>query len=331
MCVYIYMYVYVYIYQHIYVYMYLYIHTYIYIRDIYIHILNRDRAPVCSGHMEQARRDSSWPFFPLEAGGCCQLCGEGGVSHRSLRTHVAGGLYCNAHDQKVDLCCNCGIEQGVSFFFDASCPYCLERRQLPSALAPGGGKAERHLVILCHGLYGLPSELYAARDKLRAVPGCFVHCCESYAGSGTKVGIDEIAELIAEEVRSVIDWSRSVIDSGQGIDASQRPALSTISFIGHSLGGVIARSAISKLYDADDKTIAGLRPLVFVSTASPHCGITNYGPLPRLPVALTAPLASIFAGKTGRDLFSIDAPSGIVRQLATDAAALEALQSFSSR
>ena len=75
----------------------------------------------------------------------------------------------------------------------------------------------------------------------------------------------------------------------------------------------------------------GLKPLLFVTTASPHLGVSNYGPLPRLPVALTAPLASVFAGKSGRDLFSIDSPKGVVRELATDSAALGALASFRAR
>jgi hypothetical protein len=135
-------------------------------------------------------------------------------------------------------------------------------------------------------------------------------------------GIDEIGELIAQEVRAVIAaCSRD----------STRHALSTISFMGHSLGGIIARSAVSKLWRAEDGTIAGLKACAFISTASPHVGITNYGPLPQLPIALTAPLASIFAGKTGKDLFSIDTPDGEIRRLATDASALAALGAFKSR
>ena len=285
-------------------------------------------AAACHARWDKARRDHGWPYFPDGPGAGCKLCGEGPDAHRGLRTTVTGGLYCNAAGKKVPLCCNCGKDRGVSFFFAHSCVDCKERRRhswaLRAAPPPGefDGPPARHLLILCHGLYGLPSELYAARDKLRGVPGCAVHCCEGYGGAGTKQGIDEIGERIQAEIRDVIDAH------GRGSD---RPALATISFVGHSMGGVVARSAISKLFNASDGTIHGLTPFLFVSTASPHLGVSNYGPLPQLPVALTAPLASVFSGKSGHDLFSIDSPDGIVRTLATDPSALRALGSFRAR
>jgi hypothetical protein len=284
--------------------------------------------PRCSGRVEKARQDLSWPYFPKEPGGSCQLCGEGSDAHRGLRTLVTSGLYCNAHDKKMNLCCNCGKHQGVPYFFEThSCDACKARRlDLITLSTPeAAAEAERHLVVLCHGLYGLPSELYAARDRLRAVPGCLVHCCESYAGSGTMQGIDEIGELIAQEVQQVIMASHARYPQ-----TTCHP-LTTISFMGHSLGGVIARSAISKLYNGSDHTIAGLKPRLFVTTASPHLGVSNYGPLPQLPTALTAPLANIFAGKTGKDLFSIHSSEGQVRRLATDEANLNALRAFAVR
>ena len=280
----------------------------------------------CRASWDAARRDHDWPYFPDGPGAGCKLCGEGPDAHRGLRTTVTGGLYCNAAGAKIPLCCNCGKDRGVSYFFAHPCVDCEERRRQSLALrvappAPDGPPA-RHLLILCHGLYGLPSELYAARDTLRGVPGCAVHCCESYGGAGTMQGVDEIGERIQAEVRDVIEAHAR---------ESDRAAFATISFVGHSMGGVVARSAVSKLFNASDGTILGLKPLLFVSTASPHLGVSNYGPLPRLPEALTAPLASVFAGKSGRDLFSIDAPDGIVRTLATDPAALRALGSFRAR
>ena len=278
--------------------------------------------PHCCGRWDSAQKHAWWPFYPLasvaEDHGHCRLCGQDAGAHRGLHTLFGGGLYCAVQDAK--LCCDCGKRQGVPFFFTESCAFCAERKS--KTLLEGNSPDARHLIVLCHGLYGLPSELFAARDKLQALRGCLVHCCESYSGSGTKRGINDIGELIAAEVRSIVEACAA---------DSSRPALSTISFIGHSMGGVVARSAISKLFDPADSTIAGLQPLVYVSTASPHLGITNYGPLPQLPVGLTAPLASIFAGKSGRDLFSIETEDGVIRTLATDETALRALASFPAR
>ena len=277
----------------------------------------------CGARADDARQDASWPFTPAADGSVCELCGEKRAAHSRA---FAGGHFCSNVSAKPQLCCNCGKDAGVGFFFRPSraCAACDSRRRLTPPEAPG--PAAHHLVILCHGLYGLPSELYAARDKLRAVRGCVVYCCESYAGEGTKRGIQELGATVAAEVRRVVDAIRR--------DTHRQP-LRTISFLGHSLGGLIARSAIQQLWsDVDGPaagTIAGLTPLVYMSTASPHLGVTNYLFLPQLPVAMAAPLSRVFAGQTGVDLFSVDRAGGAVRTLATDPVALKALGSFRTR
>ena len=63
----------------------------------------------------------------------------------------------------------------------------------------------------------------------------------------------------------------------------RHPNLQKISFIGHSLGGLIARYAIAKLYTNDpinnhdsesisSERIAGLVPINFITVATPHLG-----------------------------------------------------------
>lgn len=69
----------------------------------------------------------------------------------------------------------------------------------------------------------------------------------------------------------------------------RRPGLKKISFVAHSVGGVVARYAIGKLYRpprtdnvqkfSDDTseegskgTIVGLAPINFITVASPHLG-----------------------------------------------------------
>lgn len=69
----------------------------------------------------------------------------------------------------------------------------------------------------------------------------------------------------------------------------RKPGLKKISFVAHSVGGVVARYAIGKLYrpprmenvkkfsaDASEEgskgTIAGLEPINFITVASPHLG-----------------------------------------------------------
>ncbi|CAN0476890.1 unnamed protein product, partial [Laminaria digitata] len=84
------------------------------------------------------------------------------------------------------------------------------------------------------------------------------------------------------------------------------PSLSRISLVGNSLGGLYVRYAVKLLYRAGGaaaagETVAGLKPSVFMTIASPHLGVRRFTYVP-LPTPLHA-LASVFVGKTGSDLF----------------------------
>lgn len=73
----------------------------------------------------------------------------------------------------------------------------------------------------------------------------------------------------------------------------RHPSLQKISFVGHSLGGLIARYAIGRLYEQESREelphnsddigdtcpirepkerIAGLEPVYFITFATPHLG-----------------------------------------------------------
>lgn len=69
----------------------------------------------------------------------------------------------------------------------------------------------------------------------------------------------------------------------------RNPGLKKISFVSHSVGGLVARYAIGKLYrpprmenvadllanacvEGSKGTIAGLQPINFVTVATPHLG-----------------------------------------------------------
>jgi triacylglycerol esterase/lipase EstA (alpha/beta hydrolase family) len=83
-----------------------------------------------------------------------------------------------------------------------------------------------------------------------------------------------MGERLANEVLSVVE---------------QRRGVKKISFVAHSLGGLVARYAIGRLYEPNNKTkssseksrdegerlegfIAGLEPMNFITFASPHLG-----------------------------------------------------------
>ena len=83
-----------------------------------------------------------------------------------------------------------------------------------------------------------------------------------------------MGERLANEVLSVVE---------------QRRGVKMISIVAHSLGGLVARYAIGRLYECGNRTkcsvgnnreqvecleglIAGLKPMNFITFASPHLG-----------------------------------------------------------
>ncbi|KAL1214193.1 hypothetical protein V5N11_034728 [Cardamine amara subsp. amara] len=93
---------------------------------------------------------------------------------------------------------------------------------------PGELTEPTHLVVMVNGLIGSSQDWrFAAKQMLKKYPqDLVVHCSKRNHSTQTFVGVDVMGERLAEEVRSVI---------------KRHPSLQKISFVGHSLGGLIAR------------------------------------------------------------------------------------------
>ncbi|CAI9278408.1 unnamed protein product [Lactuca saligna] len=84
-------------------------------------------------------------------------------------------------------------------------------------------------------------------------------------------GIDVMGSKLADEVISMIE---------------RNPKVEKISFIGHSLGGLISRYAIAKLYTQNqtyqDRSgkIAGVEAINFITVATPHLGSRGHKQVP---------------------------------------------------
>ncbi|CAH8337141.1 unnamed protein product [Eruca vesicaria subsp. sativa] len=187
------------------------------------------------------------------------------------------------------------------------------------------GEKPDHLVVMVNGIIGSSADWkYAAEQFVKKFPEkVLVHRSESNSATLTFDGVDMMGERLADEVLSVV---------------KNRGGLKKISFVAHSLGGLVARYAVGKLYEqrGDEANspskgkssgeIAGLEPMNFITFATPHLGSRGHRQFPILcglpflerTASQTAHLA---AGRTGKHLFLVDNDDGnlpLLIRMATD-------------
>ncbi|KAG5533670.1 hypothetical protein RHGRI_027751 [Rhododendron griersonianum] len=161
-----------------------------------------------------------------------------------------------------------------------------------------------HLVVMVHGILGR---------------SCFIclylisYSSERNAALLTLDGVDVMGERLAGEVLHVI---------------KQKPSLRKISFVAHSLGGLVARYAIGILFKPSGRenakdvlskscveeskgTIGGLEPMNFITVATPHLGSRGNKQVPLFfGVTVLEKAAVRFSHlifkKTGQHLFLAD-------------------------
>lgn len=211
----------------------------------------------------------------------------------------------------------------------------------PDADVPSYLARPHHLIVMINGIVGSASDWKFAADQFKSRFGdeVLVHCSSRNAATLTFDGVDVMGHRLAEEVKEVIESS---------------PGLRRISFIAHSLGGLIARYAIGQLYNPFDSTfgegyddsfngtIMGLHPVNFITVATPHLGSRGTGQLPLLgglsfleKMAMSS--AHWVVGRTGKHLFLTDGDetqAPLLQRMVRDCAEgqfLSALGSFERR
>ncbi|KAK3019211.1 hypothetical protein RJ639_004865 [Escallonia herrerae] len=189
-----------------------------------------------------------------------------------------------------------------------------------------------HLLVLVHGILASPGDWTYVEAELKRRLGrnflIYASSCNTYTKTFT--GIDGAGKRLADEVMQVVKKTGS---------------LKRISFLAHSLGGLFARYAVAVLYmpspscsDLSDDLavstsaiskaahspgrglIAGLEPVNFITLATPHLGVrgkkqtVDLSVMIQLPFLLgvpileklAVPIAPIFVGRTGSQLFLTD-------------------------
>ncbi|KAL0920818.1 hypothetical protein M5K25_009988 [Dendrobium thyrsiflorum] len=202
-----------------------------------------------------------------------------------------------------------------------------------------------HLVVMVHGILGSTTDwLFGANQFAKSFPDkIIVHCSTCNMRRLTLDGVDVMGERLAEEVADV---------------TNSRPELKKISFVAHSVGGLVARYALGRLYrppggkvlensdcmDKDDTrgTICGLQAINFITVATPHLGSRGNGQVPFLfgltaMEALASRVVHWIFGRTGKHLFLTDNDNGelpLLLRMVNDCSGLyflSSLQAFKRR
>eukprot|EP00535_Pseudo-nitzschia_heimii_P009210 CAMPEP_0197174930 /NCGR_PEP_ID=MMETSP1423-20130617/1281_1 /TAXON_ID=476441 /ORGANISM="Pseudo-nitzschia heimii, Strain UNC1101" /LENGTH=654 /DNA_ID=CAMNT_0042623951 /DNA_START=70 /DNA_END=2034 /DNA_ORIENTATION=+ len=213
-----------------------------------------------------------------------------------------------------------------------------------------------HVIVLVHGWMGNPSEMDYIRESIRNAAVAtksqssssssssswsrvrhrfVVHsaaCNCDKTDDGIAVGGSRLAHEINGLVRHVVrgECGREDLEERGGGGSCSRKKF-TLSIVGNSLGGLYARHAMAGI----DWDIGGtgcgapplmLIPMVFVTTATPHLGISQhtYVPLPRAAEFVVAQGMK----QTGRDFFRF---TQVMEDLFCQDYFLDPLSSFQQR
>jgi len=197
-------------------------------------------------------------------------------------------------------------------------------------------KSKKHLIVLSNGLWGqshhFESLQFELEERLKfSNDGHYViHASTSNQLFDTYHGIDICGDRLKDELDDLV--------------RTKYPGdLEAVSFISHSMGGLIARNAVHKMHDESSRQliIGGFRvqPMHYCSLATPHVGFSTENrkgeetvPLARwLPFGrkLAPFVSSAMLGDAGEQFFHRD-HSKIIMKMAGDEY-LKSLASFKTR
>lgn len=169
-----------------------------------------------------------------------------------------------------------------------------------------------HLVVLVHGLMGTENDLLYLNSKINELEGFVTLRSKSNWWIKSLSGVRRSAERLVEEIQML---------------QHKHPTVQKISFVGNSLGGVIARHAIQIMHHhaaishqgthlCASPTSIALLPVTFITVASPFLGVNDFtyieDYLQRMAgsaLALPRPLKKLVAltmWRTGEELFMQD-------------------------
>lgn len=111
-----------------------------------------------------------------------------------------------------------------------------------------------HLIVLVHGFQGNSNDMRLIKNEIALINPSCVFLSSMANQEDTEIDFVEMGKKLADEVKNYIkEWTEGLI-------------FKKLSFIGHSIGGVIIRAALPHLAEFKNKF------WMFISLSSPHLG-----------------------------------------------------------
>ncbi len=173
-------------------------------------------------------------------------------------------------------------------------------------------------MVLAHGFASTREDVASLAAALTAAswPGVWVHVSTANEG---------VVQSLWATSRGVAAGAAKLVCEVEGLVAAE-PAVTRLSLLGHSLGGLFCRAAAPALVCSPALLARGVSFATYASFATPHAGLRNH-----LFPGLQPLLEAGVIGQTGVDLtLSAEADGGVIGQLAGPAA-LAALARFDAR
>lgn len=182
---------------------------------------------------------------------------------------------------------------------------------------------DAHLFVLVHGLWGSPKHMLvverALKNSLAEVSNERIITLKpsSFRFWKTYDGIERCAERVIADLLYEIEILKE----------KDHLKVSKISIIGYSLGGLISRFVVGKLFSMG--FFDEVSPVFFSTFATPHVGVHFFRP--NLFDYVANRLGKLLFGYTGLQLFVADNDSLLVRMADPESAFFQGLELFESR
>ncbi|KAG0671866.1 hypothetical protein C6P45_004741 [Maudiozyma exigua] len=192
-------------------------------------------------------------------------------------------------------------------------------------------KQESHLFVLIHGLWGTPQHMGSLEESIRNYIDPRENALFLLPSQNSKFKTFDGIEILG--YRALLEICQFIRKHNNSND-SKKKQITKISIIGYSLGGLVSRFVIGKMFTECAEYFEGIEPVLFLTVASPHLGIHFFNPSSSIVRAFLNPvlttLGSTALGKSGRELFIANRYSSILVQL-SEGEFIDGLSKFKHR